>query len=106
MKPSIVAAAPRCYTALLDRTLWAEELLKQRYQESTAKTLVVFSHYPVDYLGPQAELLSLLGDNSKHNILYFRRITVTTLTRLVPSIAPNEQWLVGGGGGVRCGVLD
>jgi len=90
-----------CYTALLDRTLWAEELLKQRYQESTAKTLVVFSHYPVDYLGPQAELLSLLGDNSKHNILYFGGHRHNT-DQAGPSIGLNEQWLVGGGGGYGC----
>merc|ERR1712136_705178 len=73
----------------------------ERYQESTAKTLVVFSHYPVDYLYANPEILDLLPDQSKHDIVYFGGHRHNT-DQNGPSIAPNTQWLVGGGGGYGC----
>ena len=54
-----------CYYKLLQRNF------VERYQKSAAKTLVVFSHYPVDYLYANLEILDLFPNNSKHGIVYF-----------------------------------
>lgn len=90
-----------CYYNLLKRTAYAGTHFVERYQESTAKTLVVFSHYPVDYLYANPEILDLLPDQSKHDIVYFGGHRHNT-DQNGPSIAPNTQWLVGGGGGYGC----
>ena len=47
-----------CYYNLLKRTAYAGTHFAGRYQESTAKTLVVFSHCPVDYLHCKTPSLS------------------------------------------------
>ena len=54
-----------CYYKLLHRNFVV------RYQKSAAKTLVVFCHYPVDYLYANLEFLDLFSNNSKHSIVYF-----------------------------------
>jgi len=72
------------------------------YEQSSAKTLIVFSHYPTDYLvKSQSSLFNKLKDNSKHNIVYFGGHRHNT-DQAADSIYPNEQWLVGGGGGYGC----
>lgn len=64
--------------------------------------MVVFSHYPTDYLhagGRGPELLAGLRDASKHHIEYFGGHRHGVDQTSTASIAPNNNWLVGGGGG-------
>jgi len=90
-----------CYARLTARAAQAVEYFIKRYEESEAKTFITFSHYPVDYLGPQPKFLKLLKDNSKHDIVYFGGHRHATSSS-GPAIAPNTAWLVGGGGGYGC----
>lgn len=86
----------------------ALEMFRNRSHESKAKNLLVFSHYPTDYFWDESsddesgDFLSLLRDNTRHNITYFsgHRHNVDQTSGI--SIAPNEQWLTGGGGGWGC----
>ena len=54
-----------CYYKLLQRNF------VERYQKLAAMTLVVFCHYPVDFLYAILEFLDLFPNNSKHSIVYF-----------------------------------
>lgn len=83
----------------------ADEAFKLYYDRTSrtdAKNLVVFSHYPTDYFHSKPDFLASLSDASKHKVLYFgghrHNIDQTSTT----SIAPNDNWLVGGGGGWSC----
>jgi len=91
-----------CIQVMKNRTRDGLDLFLQRAKESTAKSLVVFSHYPTDYLTGAPDLLEALMDNSRHNITYFggHRHSVDNTSTL--SIEPNKNWLVGGGGGFSC----
>ena len=60
-----------------------------------SKTLVVFSHSPVDYSYAIPEFLDFFPGNSAHDFVYFGG----------PLIDSNTQWLVGGGGGYGCDVM-
>lgn len=84
------------------RAMAAFKLFNERIAESTAKNMVVFSHYPTDYFTAVPEFLDALRDASKRNILFLgghrHNIDQTSTT----SIQPNENWLVGGGGGWSC----
>ena len=94
-----------CYYKLLQRNFVV------RYQKSAAKTLVVFFHYPVDYLYANLEFLDLFPDNSKRD-----EGTDTIRIRVGPSIALNTQllrrqwrprlqrWLTGLRAGFVCAV--
>jgi len=77
-------------------------LLQQRAARSTAKNLVVFSHYPTDYLWRLPEVLSILRNASRQHVEYFggHRHNVDQTSTI--STAPNSNWLVGGGGGWSC----
>eukprot|EP00413_Alexandrium_margalefii_P014171 CAMPEP_0204548584 /NCGR_PEP_ID=MMETSP0661-20131031/23685_1 /ASSEMBLY_ACC=CAM_ASM_000606 /TAXON_ID=109239 /ORGANISM="Alexandrium margalefi, Strain AMGDE01CS-322" /LENGTH=234 /DNA_ID=CAMNT_0051555505 /DNA_START=33 /DNA_END=734 /DNA_ORIENTATION=- len=77
-------------------------LLKERAEKSSARNMVVFSHYPTDYLWKLPEVLSLLGNASLRHVLYLggHRHNVDQSSTL--STAPNANWLVGGGGGWSC----
>lgn len=79
----------------------AFELFYERLQHSSAKNLLVFSHYPTDYFSSVPEFLEGLSDNSTHHIEYFggHRHNVDQNT---VSTFPNNNWLVGGGGGWGC----
>jgi len=94
-----------CEYSLRARAEEAEKLLKERMAMSTAKNLIVFSHYPTDYLWSNPGLLASLSDASKHHIEYFGGHRHNVDQNSTISIAPNNNWLVGGGGGWSCDVL-
>eukprot|EP00930_Biecheleria_cincta_P018320 TRINITY_DN14312_c0_g1_i1.p1 TRINITY_DN14312_c0_g1~~TRINITY_DN14312_c0_g1_i1.p1 ORF type:complete len:430 (+),score=72.45 TRINITY_DN14312_c0_g1_i1:56-1345(+) len=82
----------------------AELLLKDRYKKSPHKNLLVFSHYPTDYFWnrSQTDLLDILSDSSLHHVEYFAGHRHSTDQTSTISTAPNNNWLVGGGGGWSC----
>ena len=92
----------QCYSTLAARAQDAVQLVEARAKASTAKNMIVFSHYPTDYLGNYPGLMQLLSDNSSHEIQYFGGHRHNTDQSSTKPIAPNVDWLVGGGGGWSC----
>lgn len=92
----------QCKTIAKTRAEEALELFRERASKSAAKNLLVFSHYPTDYFTSRPEFLQGLGDASKHDILYFGGHRHNIDQTSTASIAPNVNWLVGGGGGWSC----
>jgi hypothetical protein len=93
-----------CFKNLRSRTDEAIELFKSRSRASTAKNMLVFSHYPTDYLWPSEDLMSGLRNGTGANgeprhIEYFGGHRHNVDQDSCESIAPNNRWLVGGGGG-------
>lgn len=81
----------------------AVKLLQERSHQSTAKNLLVFSHYPTDYLWKLPKTLEHLRNNSGgRHVEYFggHRHNVDQTSTI--STHPNNNWLVGGGGGWSC----
>merc|ERR1711971_676993 len=78
------------------------ELFHRRMTESSARNMVVFSHYPTDYFSSEKEFLATLSNNSMHHVEYFagHRHSVDQSSTL--STKPNNNWVVGGGGGWGC----
>jgi len=95
------AKCSNCYNVLSDRIKKAMTLFNERVEKTTAKNLLVFSHYPTDYFGGYPDFLKKLRDNRRHTINYFggHRHNVD---QGGTSISPNKHWLVGGGGGWGC----
>ena len=91
-----------CPGILSGRFNRAVELFNRRVAESTARTLLIFSHYPTDYLGSHPDILAKLRDNTRHHIEYFGGHRHNVDQRSTRSISPNNNWLVGGGGGWSC----
>mmetsp|Transcript_111346 Transcript_111346/g.278794 ORF Transcript_111346/g.278794 Transcript_111346/m.278794 type:complete len:416 (+) Transcript_111346:61-1308(+) len=83
------------------RTLQAFDLFHTRRKESTAKNLLVFSHYPTDYFGTAPHFMEGLRDASKR-IVYFGGHRHDVDQSTTAPIHPNVNWLVGGGGGWSC----
>jgi len=94
----------KCEDIMRERAEASYELFKRRSDVSSAKNLLVFSHYPTDYLleGSAAELLGGLRNNTKHNIVYFGGHRHNTDNWSTTPTTPNSNWLVGGGGGWSC----
>jgi len=80
----------------------AWELFYDRAANSTASNLLVFSHYPTDYFLDAPRFLEELSDNSRHGVVYFGGHRHNVDNSSTESIAPNTNWLVGGGGGWGC----
>jgi len=92
-----------CMSNLASRASAAEHLFQSRYSASSQKNLLVFSHYPTDYFKKHhTSMLPALKDRSKHNIDYFGGHRHNTDQSSTSSIAPNNNWLVGGCGGWGC----
>merc|ERR1712151_326366 len=91
-----------CVERAQARSELAFELFFERVRESSAQNLLVFSHYPTDFFVSRPEFLDALRDNSSHHIEYFggHRHSVDQFSTV--STAPNNNWLVGGGGGWGC----
>jgi len=90
-----------CRSTLNMRTDESLKLFFERKAASTQPNLLVFSHYPTDYLLSVPHFLEALKDGSKH-IEYFggHRHNVDQTTTI--PISPNNNWVVGGGGGFGC----
>jgi hypothetical protein len=56
-----------CIANLRKRTGEAIELFKSRSRSSAAKNMLVFSHYPTDYLWPSEDLMSDLKSSEGAN---------------------------------------
>jgi len=94
--------ASKCKEILKDRSEEAFQLFAERSIKTSAKNLLVFSHYPTDYFPWRPDFISGLKDNSRHHIEYFggHRHGVDQTSTL--STSPNSNWVVGGGGGFGC----
>jgi hypothetical protein len=96
-----------CEGNLAARTKQAIELFHKRVLTSNAKNMVVFSHYPTDYLWPSQSLMDDLrwdktADGGKRHVEYFGGHRHNVDQWSTTSIFPNGNWLVGGGGGWSC----
>merc|ERR1712151_724337 len=76
-------------------------LFKQRLETSSAPNLLVFSHYPTDYFAGAPDFARRLRSTT-HHIEYFAGHRHNVDQGSTMSIAPNNNWLVGGGGGWGC----
>jgi len=92
----------KCLGVVRNRTLEALDLFSKRAKESTAKSLVVFSHYPTDFFVGSPGFLRALTDNSRHSITYFGGHRHGVDNTSAVSIEPNKYWVVGEGGGKSC----
>jgi hypothetical protein len=97
-----------CKTTLRERTQEALELFDKRINASRAKNLIVFSHYPTDYLWGAGDMLEKLrstatadGDGHRH-VEFYGGHRHNVDQHSTTSIAPNNNWVVGGGGGWSC----
>jgi hypothetical protein len=95
-----------CEANLGARTTEAVSLFYQRMNASRAKNVVVFSHYPTDYLWGSSMLPGLKSTShaggGKRHVEYFGGHRHNVDQSSTTSIAPNNNWLVGGGGGWSC----
>jgi len=91
----------QCKQNAQKRTHEAFHLFHTRRKESTAKNLLVFSHYPTDYFKTAPHFMEGLRDASKR-IVYFGGHRHDVDHSTTTSIHPNVNWLVGGGGGWSC----
>eukprot|EP00930_Biecheleria_cincta_P106019 TRINITY_DN9920_c1_g1_i4.p1 TRINITY_DN9920_c1_g1~~TRINITY_DN9920_c1_g1_i4.p1 ORF type:complete len:744 (+),score=102.17 TRINITY_DN9920_c1_g1_i4:230-2461(+) len=91
-----------CRLNIEARAKEAFELFEERAAKSKAKNMLVFSHYPTDYFEAAPNFLDGLRDNSAHDILYFGGHRHNTDQDSTISTSPNQNWLVGGGGGWSC----
>jgi hypothetical protein len=92
-----------CADILRTRFDDAIKLLTSRIDLSTAKSLLVFSHYPTDYYIWKNEPEFILQLNrTRQRITYYggHRHNVDDTSTF--SISPNVNWLCGGGGGWGC----
>jgi len=90
-----------CAGTMKNRTQRSLNLFYERVKSSRQKSLVVFSHYPTDFLVSSPDFLETLTDDSSHSITYFGAHRQTTDQSGI-SIAPNTNWVVGGGGSDTC----
>lgn len=91
-----------CVEQMQLRAAHAMELINQRFEASNSLNMIVFSHYPTDYFWSVPAFLNGLSDNSRRHVEYFggHRHNVDQYSTI--SIAPNNNWLSGGGGGWGC----
>jgi len=100
--------ADTCKALMRQRSDAAFALFKKRKAASAQKNLLVFSHYPTDYFwdhtsgDASADFISDLSDASTHHIEYFGGHRHNVDQTSTASIAPNNNWLSGGGGGWGC----
>jgi len=92
-----------CIANLRKRTDEANELFTSRLQASAAKNMLMFCHYPTDYLWPSEDVMnglksSEIANGAPRHIEYFGGHRHKVDQDSCTSIAPNNHWLVGGGG--------
>merc|ERR1719382_44185 len=91
----------KCERLLKERMEHGFEIFARRMKESSAKNMVVFGHYPTDYFWPYPEFMNGLRNKTRH-VEYFGGHRHNVDQRSTTSIWPNNNWLVGGGGGWGC----
>jgi hypothetical protein len=96
-----------CEGNLKTRTKQSIDLLHQRALKSRANNLLVFSHYPTDYLWSVPDVMadlrgSVAADGGPRHVEYFGGHRHNVDQWSTTSIYPNSNWLVGGGGGWSC----
>jgi hypothetical protein len=99
-----------CVKNLGARTKAAVDLFHERSEASNARNLLVFSHYPTDYLWGAWDPWNLMDDLKRNttangkprHVEYFGGHRHNIDQDSTTSIAPNSNWLVGGGGGWSC----
>lgn len=92
----------KCASVLKNRTAVAFDFFYERMAASEAGNLLVFSHYPTDYFWGHPQFLDELRNASSHHVEYFGGHRHNVDQRSTTSTAPNNNWLVGGGGGWGC----
>lgn len=90
-----------CLRNMKNRAKEALNLFHERRSKTTAKNLIVFSHYPTDYLWMIPPFVNGLQDDWNHHVAYFAGHR-HNVNKLPPWKNPNNNWLVGGGGGWSC----
>jgi len=95
----------KCEQLMEIRANQSFDLFYDRARNSPAKNLLVFSHYPTDYFSASQQGLDFLAELSNaqtHHIEYFAGHRHNTDQTSTWQIKPNNNWLVGGGGGWGC----
>ena len=101
------ACEVECRKKVAERADAAFNLFYERMEASNASNLIVFSHYPTDYFWAYPDVLGNLSEATRpggleRHVEYFgghrHNVDQTSTT----SILPNNNWLVGGGGGWSC----
>lgn len=96
-----------CYARIKTRANEGLTLVKERVRATTAKNMIVFSHYPTDYFwdpspdDPSHDFLATLT-NAQSHIAYFGGHRHDTDQETTIPIGCQTSWLVGGGGGWSC----
>lgn len=92
-----------CRANLQARMSDSMNMLKDRLARTTAKNVLVFSHYPTDYFGGNPDFINDLRTNAV-NVQYFggHRHTTDNGPNQSHDLSPNQGWCVGGGGGWSC----
>eukprot|EP00440_Ansanella_granifera_P007981 gb/GFBE01008636.1/.p1 GENE.gb/GFBE01008636.1/~~gb/GFBE01008636.1/.p1 ORF type:complete len:207 (+),score=25.71 gb/GFBE01008636.1/:1-621(+) len=102
------ACEEECRARTWDRMTEGLALFHDRMAKSNASNLVVFSHYPTDYLWGLPTMLGNLSNGTRpegldRQVNYFAGHRHNVDQNSTTSIAPNgNSWLVGGGGGWGC----
>jgi len=97
-----------CRARSYDRAYNSVKLFYERMNKSDTSKMVVFSHYPTDYLWPLPTMLGNLSNGTRPNgsprqVAYFGGHRHNVDQKSTTSIAPGgTSWLVGGGGGWGC----
>lgn len=91
-----------CARHLSNRAHEGLQMFHERMEKSTARNMVVFSHYPTDYFGAAPRFLAGLSNASRHHVEYFGGHRHDVDQESTRSTWPNNNWLVGGGGGWGC----
>ena len=105
------ACEEECRKKVAERADAALDLFYERMEVSNASNLIVFSHYPTDYFWAYPDVLGNLSRATRpggleRHVEYFgghrHNVDQTSTT----DISPNNNWLVGGGGGWSCDGSD
>jgi len=96
-----------CRANVQARKAAALELFHERMNQSNASNMIVFSHYPTDYLWAHADVLDKMSNGTRpaghaRHVEYFAGHRHNVDQHSTTSIHPNNNWLVGGGGGWGC----
>eukprot|EP00932_Pfiesteria_piscicida_P010079 SRR837773.20937.p2 GENE.SRR837773.20937~~SRR837773.20937.p2 ORF type:complete len:125 (+),score=51.01 SRR837773.20937:53-376(+) len=70
--------------------------------QSTAKNMLVFSHYPSDYFWAYPQFLDQLSNNTNRYVEFYGGHRHNVDQHSCTAIGENSAWVVGGGGGWGC----